>query len=147
MAERRLCRTRCWRIGRSTVSTVTAFMRRIPKSSGFGRYTHTHTCTHAHMHTCTHTHTYTLHYTHTHIHTPQALAAMSPSARADVWRFATGSCMPPTRCEGGCGAMEVYTYIIHTYIHTHTCGCTWCMRMYLHTYMLTYAYIYIHTRV
>ena len=84
LAERRLCRTRCWRIGRSTVSTVTAFMRRIPKSSGFGRYTHTHmhTCTHAHMHTCTHIHT-TLH-THTHTYTPGTGGHVTIGARRRV---------------------------------------------------------------
>ena len=31
---------------------------------------------------------------------------MSPAARANVWRYATGRTIPPPKSEGGCGALE-----------------------------------------
>jgi len=36
----------------------------------------------------------------------QAVSSMSPTARANVWRYATGRTIPPPKCEGGCGALE-----------------------------------------
>jgi hypothetical protein len=36
----------------------------------------------------------------------EAVASMSPAARANVWRYATGRTIPPPKSEGGCGAME-----------------------------------------
>jgi hypothetical protein len=35
----------------------------------------------------------------------EAVEAMSPSDRADVWRYATGKRQPPKRSEGGCGSL------------------------------------------
>jgi len=36
----------------------------------------------------------------------EAVASMSPAARANVWRYATGRTIPPLPSEGGCGALE-----------------------------------------
>ena len=36
----------------------------------------------------------------------EAVSGMSPAARANVWRYATGRTIPPPQSEGGCGALE-----------------------------------------
>jgi len=36
----------------------------------------------------------------------QAVAALSPAVRADVWRYATGRNQPPDIRQGGCGSMD-----------------------------------------
>ena len=70
--------------------------------------------------------------------------------------------MPPKRCEGGCGAMQVYIYMdyTHTYVCIRTCVRTYmhacirirmcthvCIRTRVYIFMHVHVYVYTHTCV